>query len=67
MSARKLDLSKLEGEIQKLTCLRGASETLDEYCSYTLQLRHYKNILQRAKRLETDRRYFDKDGGVNDI
>lgn len=63
---RKLPLEKIAGEIEKLTQLRSDCDNIDEWCSYTLQLRHYKQIYHKMQRLgmtaEQIRSY--NDGGV---
>jgi len=64
MTSKKLSLEKLSGEIAKLTELRSAARTTDEFCSYTLQLRHYKTMYEKAQRqsmtYEKIRRFNDR-------
>jgi hypothetical protein len=63
MTSKKINLEKIAGEIKKLTELRGNSITTDEYCSLTLQLRHYKSMYQVGYReqmtIKKIRRYND--------
>lgn len=48
---RRIPLERIAGEIEKLTLLRGDCKDLDVWCSYTLQLRHYKNMYWKMERL----------------
>ena len=48
---RRIPLEKLAGEIEKLTLMRSETQDIDEWCSYTLQLRHYKKIYWKMERL----------------
>lgn len=53
MTARKISLEKITGEIAKLSELRRSCSDIDDYCSYTIQLRHYKAMYERLKRMKT--------------
>ena len=55
-------LEKLVGAIGKLEVLRTEPGIItDDYCSFTVQLRHYRNMYKKLKRVSRDkiRRYND--------